>query len=116
MNNRVIDGENLSEVLLGTDKDYQRKDPIFFYRYFHDPICMLRQEDLILLGYQNKPEPRKINYDAGPEALFKPDEGEPSGSQWRFQKSHMEAIKLQEPKYFELYNIESTPKSVHVFN
>ena len=40
---RGIDGENLSKVLLGTSKDYLRKDPIFFYRYFHDPICMLRQ-------------------------------------------------------------------------
>ncbi len=101
---RVIDGENLSEVLLGTNKDYQRKKPIFFYRYFHDPICMLRQGDWILLGYQERPQARKTFYDAKVEALFKPEEGEPTWSQWSFQESHMEALKDQEPQYFELYN------------
>jgi len=101
---RVIDGENLSGVLLGTSKDYQRKNPIFFYRYFHDPICMLRQGDMVLLAYQNKPESPKSSYDAKAEALFTPEVGEPTWSQWSFQESHMEAIKLQKPQYFELYN------------
>lgn len=104
-NERIIDGEDLSEILLGSAKDYSRKSPIFFYRYFHDPICMLRQGDMILLGYQNKPKPRQLNYNTQVEALFKPEEGDPKWSQWSFRESHMEAIKLQEPKYFELYNI-----------
>jgi len=102
---RKIDGEDLSGVFLGTSKDYKRENPIFFYRYFHDPICMLRQGDRVLLGYQNKPVSRKENYDVKAEALFKPDEGESDWSQWSFQESHMEAMKLQEPLYFELYNI-----------
>ena len=104
---REVDGEDLSDVLLGTVKDFKRETPLFFYRYFHDPICMLRQNNMVLLGYQNKPKPRQMDYDHADEALFKPKEGEEAWSQWVFQKQHMEAIKLQEPKYFELYNIET---------
>lgn len=104
---RTIDGENLSNVLLGKTKEYQRKEPIFFYRYFHDPICMLREGNMVLLGYQEKPKPWQVNYNAAEEALFQPNEGEPKGSQWRFQKNHMDAINIQEPRYFELYNVET---------
>ncbi len=101
---REIDGQDLSAVLLGEGNDHRAK-PIFFYRYFHDPICMLRQGDMILLGYQNRPKSPRVDYDEREEALFKPVEGEATWSQWSFQKSHMEALKLQEPRYFELYNI-----------
>jgi len=104
---RIIDGEDLSGILLGTNNDFKRMEPIFFYRYFHDPICMLRQGDIVLLGYYNEPKPWQLNYNAVEEALFKPKEGESTWSQWSFRKSHMEALKLQEPKYFKLYNIKT---------
>jgi arylsulfatase A len=100
-----IDGESLFGTLQGTDPSYEREDPIFFYRYFHDPICMIRKGDYVLLGYQNEPKSWQLNYDEVSEALFKPAPEEPKWSQWGFQKNHMEAIKLQEPGYFELYNI-----------
>lgn len=102
---RTIDGENLSAALFGTSKNYQRKGPVFFYRYFHDPICMLRQDNMVLLGYQNKPKPLQVDYNEITEALFKPDTVK--NSQWEFQKSHMEAIKNQVPIYFELYNLNT---------
>ena len=104
---KSIDGEDLSNILFGISEDYQRNEPLFFYRYFHDPICMLRQDNMVLLGYQNKPAPWLNSYDEYAESLIKPDESDPKWSQWGFQKRHMETIKLQEPKYFELYNIET---------
>ena len=107
--NKKIDGENITDVLLGRTEELQRSDPVFFYRYFHDPICMLRQGDMVLLGYQRKPKPRHMNYNEREEALFKPHEGEPPWSQWSFQKSHMDALVLQSPRYFELYDIKDDP-------
>ncbi len=104
---RNIDGEDLSAVFLGKTKDYQRKEPIFFYRYFHDPICMLRKDSLILFGYQEKPKAWQARYDEYADALFKPEKNAPKWSQWGFQESHMQAILLQEPNYFELYDIET---------
>ncbi|MFY0652139.1 MAG: sulfatase-like hydrolase/transferase [Cyclobacteriaceae bacterium] len=102
-----IDGENLSDVLLGKIDGRDRNEPLFFYRYFHDPICMLRQDNMILLGYQNPPKDWQQNYDVRDEALFKPSKDEPRWGQWSFQQGHMEALLKQQPKYFELYNIES---------
>ena len=107
--NKKIDGEDITDVFLGRVKDLQNRKPVFFYRYFHDPICMLRQGNMVMLGYQNEPKPRQMNYDEREEALFKPSNGEPLWSQWSFQKSHMDTLILQEPKYFELYNIEDDP-------
>jgi arylsulfatase A len=104
--NKIIDGEDLSKVFLGKTKNYERTEPVFFYRYFHDPICMLRQNNMVLLGYQDEPKPWMDDYDGYEESLIKPNKNEPKYSQWSFQKSHMEFIKLQEPKYFELYNME----------
>ncbi len=104
---KPVDGEDLSQVFVGDDEDFEREKPLFFYRYFHDPICMLRKHDMVLLGYQNPPKERQTRYNVREEALFKPAEGEPSWAQWSFQESHMEALKLQEPKYFELYNIKN---------
>ena len=103
----IIDGEDLSDLWLGKTEFYKRKNPLFFYRYFHDPICMLREGDFVLLGFQNQPKLRQLNYNEKEEALFKPAEGEPQWSQWSFQESHMKALKLQEPQYFELYNIKN---------
>lgn len=103
----IIDGENLADFLQGTNESYTRNEALFFYRYFHDPICMLRQGDFVLLGYQNEPKAWQLDYDGGAEALFKPTDDEPRWSQWRFQESHMKALKLQEPKYFELYNVKT---------
>jgi arylsulfatase A len=102
---RKIDGIDITDVLLGKKETIEREQPLFFYRYFHDPICMLREGDMVLLGYQNPPEPRKEDYDHVEEALFKPQKGEGKWSAWSFDKSHMDALMLQEPKYFELYNI-----------
>ncbi|WP_026777272.1 sulfatase-like hydrolase/transferase [Polaribacter sp. Hel_I_88] len=103
---RSIDGENISNVFLSKSKENQRKEPLFFYRYFHDPICMVRLDDLVLLGYYKKPKERLANYDEKEEALFKPKKGDTKNSQWAFQKKHMEAIKTQEPLYFEMYNVK----------
>jgi len=104
-----IDGEDLSAVLTGNIKDFHRETALFFYRYFHDPVCMLRKGDMILLGYLNEPGAPRLDYNEVEEALFKPGEGEPAWSQWGFQKSHMEAFPNQEPRFFELYNIKEDP-------
>lgn len=50
---RTIDGVSLASVFKGTSAVPERDKPIFFYRYFHDPVCMLREGDWCLLGYQN---------------------------------------------------------------
>lgn len=103
----IIDGENIAHILLSNSKDKQRKEPLFFYRYFNDPICMVRLEDVVLLGYYQKPKERVAKYDEREEALFKPKEGEHKGAQWAFQIEHMNAIKNQEPLYFEMYNVKN---------
>lgn len=110
---RIIDGADLSAILLGQSKTIKRKEPLFFYRYFHDPICMLRADDMVLLGYQNVPKPWQTDYDQVDDALFKPKDGGEKWSQWSFQKSHMEAIQLQIPMYFELYNMTKDLSEQH---
>ena len=105
--NKIIDGENLSDVLLGNGVDFKRNKPLFFYRYFHDPVCMVREGDFVLLGYVNKPKPYLKDYNVREEALFKPAPDEPSWAQWSFQEKHMEALKKQEPIFFELYNLST---------
>lgn len=103
--NRKLDGISLAEVFKGSTPDGKREDPIFFYRYFHDPICMLRQGDWCLLGYQNL-IPKAENLDEVALAILKPKEGE-AWSQWSFQPQHMEFLKSQEPVHFELYNLKN---------
>jgi arylsulfatase A len=73
-----------------------RKEPIFFYRYFHDPICMLREGDWCLLGYDEL-IPKAESLDEGQLGKIKP---------WHFMPNHMEYLKTLKPKYFELYNLK----------
>lgn len=102
---RIYDGTSLREVWFKDSDNAQREEPIFFYRYFHDPICMLRDGDWLLLGYQNPPEPYRENYDEYDLALIKPEPDKPKWSKWGFQASHMRMILDQEPHYFELYQV-----------
>lgn len=107
--NKIIDGQDIQDVLLGKAKELPRKEPLFFYRYFHDPICMLREGDMVMLGYLNQPKPRQEDYNVRKEALFKPKEGEAAWSQWSFCENHMDSLLVQEPRYFELYNVKADP-------
>lgn len=103
---RTIDGISLAQLMTDKTDKIERKHPLFFYRYFHEPICMLRDGDWCLLGYQDTTEMAYAeDLDQGQLAKFKPDAGEPSWSQWGFQESHMEAIPEQDPVHFELYNL-----------
>lgn len=105
---RTIDGTSLVPVLTDRDTAVERNHPIVFYRYFHDPILMMRDGDWCLLGYQ-KPLPYAESYNEIELALIQPDSGEPRWSQWGFQSGHMEFIRNQEPACFELYNLRSDP-------
>ncbi|MEK6477250.1 sulfatase-like hydrolase/transferase [Catalinimonas sp. 4WD22] len=92
---RTIDGVSLASVFRGEAKNTERENPIFFYRYFHDPICMLRDGDWCLLGYKNLiPYAESLN--EGELANIRP---------WHFQANHMEYLKDLEPEHFELYNL-----------
>ena len=91
---RIIDGIDISPVFFGNNEDIQRKEPIFFYRYFHDPICMLRDGNWCLLGYLNL-IPFSESLDESELANIKP---------WSFQENHMEFLNTLVPNYFELYN------------
>ncbi len=101
--NRKLDGQDLSTVFMGRNNQLARSKPIFFYRYFHDPICMLREENWILLGYDEL-IPYQVDYNQLDLAKLKPEEGEDIWSMWDFQLSHMDYLKALRPKYFELYN------------
>ncbi len=103
---RVLDGINLSPVFLGQEMAEQREDPIYFYRYFHDPICMLREGDWVLLGYDELiPYQEQLN--TRDLAKIKPEPDKPQWSEWGFKENHMEVTLEQQPNYFELYNLKS---------
>jgi len=104
--NRELDGISLAGILKGDSTEVERKDPIFFFRYFHDPICMLREGDWCLLGY-HKLIPFTETLDTRKLAKLKPDEGQPTWSQWGFQENHMTFLDTLLPKYFELYDLKS---------
>ena len=90
-----IDGNSLVPVFTGESSHINRKHPIFFYRYMHEPICMLREGDYILLGYDSlitKAEDLE-HHDL--------NKLEP----WSFRRNHMEFLDTLKPSYFELYNI-----------
>jgi len=109
---RAYDGEDISRVFLGKAESFERNTPVFFYRYFHDPVCMLREGKWILLGYEDPPVYRD-DYDAYKASKIKPDEDEPAWSMWRFQPRHSTYIQNQEVQYFELYDIEKDPEQKH---
>jgi len=92
---RVIDGNDLSSVFMGKRDAVKRKHPIFFYRYFHDPICMLRDGDWCLLGYDT-PQKKAERLNEGALGKIKP---------WFFTPQHMEYLKTLTPRHFELYNL-----------
>jgi arylsulfatase A len=92
---KKLDGVSLAQVFTGKSKKLERKHPIFFYRYFHDPICMLRKGDYVLLGYDSLIT-KKENLNEGELDKIKP---------WGFRKNHMEYLDTLKPKHFELYNI-----------
>ena len=102
--NRTLDGEDLSSVFL-KNAEYERSKPIFFFRYFHEPVTMLRDGDWVLLGYHDEPLPYLKDYNPVEFAKLKPEEGEPTWSMWGFQESHMEFLKTAAPKNFELYHV-----------
>lgn len=98
--NRTIDGTSLVPVFTGKSNQVERKHPIFFYRYYHDPICMLRDGDYVLLGYDSL-FTKKEDLNAGELGKIEP---------WAFRKNHMEYLDILEPQYFELYNIRKDPE------
>jgi arylsulfatase A len=104
---RVLDGEDLSRVLTGKQPDYQRERPVFFFRYFHDPVCMLREGDRVLLGYQGEPLDDREDYDQRALANLRPDSGTARWSMWNFQPRHMEYIPGAVPVNFQLFDIRS---------
>ncbi len=94
---RSIDGENLLPLFTGQIVTYQRKSPIFFFCYFRDPICMIRDEDWVLLGYDKRYEPdQEITVNAAAKVV-----------PWSFTQEHMEFLKKVEVREFELYNIRT---------
>jgi len=107
-NDRTIDGMSLAGIMSGDSAEIERNEPFFFFRYFHDPICMLREGDWCLLGY-NELIPYTENLNTRELAKLKPAEGEPTWSQWGFQENHMTFLDTLAPKYFELYDLEKDP-------
>lgn len=104
-----LDGVDLSEIFQGEEKALDRESPVFFYRYFHDPVSMLRQDEWVLLGFE-APMPYQKNYNPVRQAKLKPEPEAPQWSMWGFQPLHMEYIENQEINHFELYNIVEDPE------
>lgn len=94
---RKLDGEDISALWMGKKTAIKRENPIFFYRYFHDPVCMLRDGDWCLLGYKYL-IPLSESLNEGKLANIKP---------WHFMPNHMEFAKDLEPDKFELYNLKN---------
>lgn len=94
---RTIDGMDISPVFLGKRQTMVREEPVFFYRYFHDPVCMLRKDDWCLLGYDSI-MPIANSLDESVLAKIKP---------WYFTKGHMDYLKTITPRYYELYNLKN---------
>ncbi len=100
---RKYDGIDISPVFFGDKEDVEREEPIFFYRYFHDPICMIREGDWCLLGYQ-KLIPIAETLNEGELANISP---------WNFEENHMEYLKNLVPTMFELYNLKDDVEQEH---
>ena len=102
---RVFDGESLAAVFIHPADSFHRTKPIFFYRYFNDPICFLREDNWCLVGYEEWYE-YTDTVDLKKLAKFKPAPGQPQWSEWSFNEKHMRVIPDQEPKVFELYDLQ----------
>ena len=105
---KKLDGQDISGLFGGEVGSFVRETPLFFYRYFHDPVCMLREGDWVLLGYE-KLLPYQDIYNTVELANLKPEEGEGQWSMWRFNEIHMEYIRNQQVNAFELYNVRNDP-------
>ena len=103
---RTLDGNDLSSVFIGENNKIDRQHPVFFYRYFNDPIGMLRDGDWCLVGYDT-PIPFAERLNLREYAKFKPAPGEPRWSQWGFQQSHIQKFPDIIPEHFELYNLQN---------
>jgi arylsulfatase A len=110
---RKLDGTDLSPVWRGEQATLGQRSPVFFYRYFHDPILMLREGDQVLLGYERPPYPYAERYNIKELALLKPEPGQPNWAMWGFQPAHMTYLENQQPQYFELYDLASDPQQQH---
>jgi len=110
---RQLDGEDLSAVFRGSELHRERSSPVFFFRYFHDPICMLREGKWVLLGYHHEPIPVLEDYNQSELALLKPGPDQPRWSMWSFRPEHMDYLKDLEPVHFELYDIEKDLEQEH---
>lgn len=109
---KKLDGVSLLDIWNGNQTSINRKEPLFFHRYFHEPICMLRDGDWCLLGFEeNVPVGIKLN--VVEMAKIKPANDDPRWSQWGFQKSHMNIIEGQIPKYFQLFNLKNDIKQLN---
>jgi arylsulfatase A len=103
---KKIDGLSLLPVFKNETGNFIRENPLFFYRYFHDPVCMLREADWVLLGYDEQ-VPYEEELNTAELAKIKPAHDEPAWSEWGFKENHMNVIMDQETVYFELYNLEN---------
>jgi arylsulfatase A len=92
---RTIDGVSLGSVFTDEATQVNRKHPIFFYRYFHDPITMLRDGDYVLLGYDSLIT-KTDHLDHSELGKIEP---------WGFRENHMNYLDTLKPNHFELYNI-----------
>ncbi len=106
---RTLDGVSLANIMTGTSDEIVRTQPLFFFRYFHDPISMLRVDNWCLLGY-DEVIPYSENLNTREWAKLKPAEGEPTWAQWGFQENHMSFLDTLKPKFFELYDLSSDPE------
>lgn len=100
---RIIDGIDISPVFYNPELIIERGKPIFFYRYFHEPILMLRINNWCLLGYE------ELIISAESKTYQELAKIGP----WRFEKNHMEYLKRLTPKYFELFNLDNDKEQVY---
>jgi arylsulfatase A len=110
---RRLDGIDLSPVLLEPDAAGERDAPIFFYRYFHDPVCMLREGDWVLLGYVDEPPGWQADYRQWTLAKLRPGPDAPRWSNWSYRKEHHEQLVRQQVRHFELYDIRADVSQRH---
>lgn len=104
--NRILDGQDLSAIFKG-GAGIERDKDIFFFRYFHDPVCMIRRDNWLLLGYVNEIPPNKRMYTSKTYMNIKRENGETISDIWKFQKKHMEFLKTAVPVNFELYDMNT---------
>ncbi len=100
---RTIDGVDITDVLTGKAATVEREHGVFFFRYTHNPICMLRVGDYTLLGYTRK----------YPSIAVPPAHGSELIRGWGFGPEHMKFLVDLVPVEFELYDMKSDVKQEH---